>query len=317
MNKQKFSVIIPARNEEDVINRAIQSIINQTYDDWELIVSNDGSTDKTEEIVEKLSQKDNRIKIINRKEGHSAAFARNRGAEHATGDILLFLDADTKVNSKFLEAIEEESEKADAFITLNYPLKENKISHILSAFVGKPIKEKLPDKSIYDKSNKDEAGEMFFVMKKEIYDKLGGYNEKIFYYEDQEIVDKFYNQGYKTMFIKGANQYYELPSTINEFKRQCQWIAKGVSSIKNKKVRKERKIRWMVKTLILISPLFVVFNPSIFLVVLLIVIAGAYLSLVARNKSLGLSFVAIPFLYMKTILVTYHLIKDKLINRGN
>lgn len=103
MKTPKFSVIIPAHNEEDVIERAIKSILNQTYQNFEIIISNDGSTDKTKEIVENLIKKDKRIKILNQDKGHSAAFARNWGAEKAKGEILIFLDADTFISTNALE----------------------------------------------------------------------------------------------------------------------------------------------------------------------------------------------------------------------
>lgn len=77
--KLKISVVIPARNEEDVIERSVRSLLNQTVKPYEIIVVNDGSTDATREIVEKLGKEEGRVKLINFDRGHSAAFARNRG----------------------------------------------------------------------------------------------------------------------------------------------------------------------------------------------------------------------------------------------
>jgi len=60
----KVSIIIPTYNRADLVSRAIQSVINQTYKDWELLIVDDGSTDNTKQIVEEFIKKDSRIKYI-------------------------------------------------------------------------------------------------------------------------------------------------------------------------------------------------------------------------------------------------------------
>ena len=87
------SVIIPIYNGEDYILETVKSVQNQSYDNWELIVVNDGSTDNTLKIVESVKGNDNRIRIIN-KENTGVSDSRNRGADIANGEYLCFLDAD-------------------------------------------------------------------------------------------------------------------------------------------------------------------------------------------------------------------------------
>jgi cellulose synthase/poly-beta-1,6-N-acetylglucosamine synthase-like glycosyltransferase len=112
----KLSIIVPAHNEEQYIGKCLSSLLNQTYKDYEIIVVNDGSTDRTEAIVKELQKKSKKIKLISFKEGHSAAFARNRGAEKAKGGILVFIDADQFVKKDFLNRIAKnfENKKIDA-----------------------------------------------------------------------------------------------------------------------------------------------------------------------------------------------------------
>lgn len=86
-----FSVVIPLYNKEHLIKQTIQSLINQSFKDFEVLIINDGSTDKSLEIVEKLI--DNRFKIINQ-ENKGASYARNRGINDATGTYIALLDAD-------------------------------------------------------------------------------------------------------------------------------------------------------------------------------------------------------------------------------
>jgi len=91
----KFSVIIPVYNGEKFISRAIESVLSQTCEDWELIVINDGSTDNTFDIVNTYSKTDSRIKPINRSENSGRpAVARNLGLREAKGQYVAFLDSD-------------------------------------------------------------------------------------------------------------------------------------------------------------------------------------------------------------------------------
>ncbi len=86
-----ISVIIPAYNAEHTITQTINSVQNQTFIDWELIIINDGSTDGTHQLVNQIS--DSRIKIFSYPNG-GLSIARNRGINHATGEFIAFLDAD-------------------------------------------------------------------------------------------------------------------------------------------------------------------------------------------------------------------------------
>lgn len=89
----KISIIIPAYNAEKYIKRTLNSLINQTFSNLEIIVINDGSTDKTSDIVKGISKRDNRIKIID-KENSGVSESRNLGLEICTGDFIGFFDAD-------------------------------------------------------------------------------------------------------------------------------------------------------------------------------------------------------------------------------
>jgi len=88
----EITVVIPAYNASQYITETIQSVLQQTFTNWELIVVNDGSTDNTEDIVKRFSD-DTRIKLISQKNGGVSA-ARNNGIRVAAGKYIAFLDAD-------------------------------------------------------------------------------------------------------------------------------------------------------------------------------------------------------------------------------
>ena len=93
MDKPLVSVIMPAYNAELYIGEAIESVVNQTFRSWELIIINDGSTDATEKIILDFERKDKRIKYLFQENGKQGK-ARNLGITHSIGTYIAFLDAD-------------------------------------------------------------------------------------------------------------------------------------------------------------------------------------------------------------------------------
>lgn len=101
-----ISIIVPTYQRAHIIGRSIDSISNQSFQDWELLIVDDGSTDGTEVLVRKWVEKDKRIKYLKRpttkKKGPSAC--RNIGMEHAQGEYLAFLDSDDEWLTNRLES---------------------------------------------------------------------------------------------------------------------------------------------------------------------------------------------------------------------
>lgn len=89
-----FSVIMPAYNAERFLETAVLSVIAQSYSHWELLVIDDGSTDKTKELVEQYAKQDSRIKLLNNEFKKGAAGARNTGIKYAKFKYITFLDSD-------------------------------------------------------------------------------------------------------------------------------------------------------------------------------------------------------------------------------
>lgn len=96
-----ISVIIPTYNRAHLISRAIDSVINQTYENWELLIVDDASTDNTEEVV-KIYVSDSRIKYIKAKKNGGNAVARNLGVNTASGNYIAFVDSDDEYHPDYL-----------------------------------------------------------------------------------------------------------------------------------------------------------------------------------------------------------------------
>ena len=98
----KISVIIPVFNTDKYLGQCIESIINQTFKDIEIVCINDGSTDNSLKILEEYAQKDNRVRVISQ-ENQGVSIARNRGIVEARGEYLIFVDSDDFLCNECLE----------------------------------------------------------------------------------------------------------------------------------------------------------------------------------------------------------------------
>ena len=87
------SVIMPVYNTQDYVSISIQSILNQTYQNFEIICVDDGSTDRSAEIIQKFMCEDSRIRLI-QIENHGQGYARNLALKEAKGEYIMFMDAD-------------------------------------------------------------------------------------------------------------------------------------------------------------------------------------------------------------------------------
>lgn len=102
-----ISVIVPCYNQAQYLEECVQSVLEQTYQNWECIIVNDGSPDNTEEIAKKWVSKDPRFKYLYKENGGISS-ARNAGIEMAKGVWILPLDADDKIGEQYLELAEKE-----------------------------------------------------------------------------------------------------------------------------------------------------------------------------------------------------------------
>ena len=102
--KSLVSVIVPIYKVEKYLNKCVDSIINQSYKNLEIILVDDGSPDKCGEICDKYAEKDSRVKVIHKENG-GLSDARNAGIDIAKGDYLLFVDSDDWITSNICEVL--------------------------------------------------------------------------------------------------------------------------------------------------------------------------------------------------------------------
>lgn len=115
----KFSFIVPVYNSEEYLNKCIDSILNQTFSDFELIIVNDGSTDNSSKIIESYAKKDNRVKYFYKDNG-GISDARNFGVSRVNGEYIIFVDSDDYIKQDLLFRLNEEIKKEPNLDIIKY-----------------------------------------------------------------------------------------------------------------------------------------------------------------------------------------------------
>lgn len=148
----KISIIIPVYNVEQYIQKCIDSILNQTFTDIELILVDDGSADSSDSICDEYASRDNRIKVIHKKNG-GVSSARNMGIRAARGDYIGFVDSDDYIDRRMYEVLYKQAIQYNADIvvsaikTVNEKKNYKKVSTVWKQ-VNKPINKEQIEKMI-------------------------------------------------------------------------------------------------------------------------------------------------------------------------
>ena len=169
-NKIQFSIIIPVYNKANFIATCLDSILAQTYNNYEIICVNDGSTDNSLEILEYYARKDSRIKVYSQ-ENQGVSAARNFGIINAQGEYLLFCDADDKFKPELCEtvALQIKKEPADV-IAFGH---ENYVDNRFESICIKDIQELKKQKTLENQLNLqiyvwEKAFRKEFILEKDI-----------------------------------------------------------------------------------------------------------------------------------------------------
>lgn len=153
MSEKLISVIVPIYNVEKYLKNCLDSILNQTYKNLEIILCDDGSTDTCPKICDEYAKKDSRIKVIHKKNG-GLSDARNAGLEIATGEYITFVDSDDFLFSDMIEILYKLCEKYKAEFSMCQCVHCKESDMILS--VQKPINP-IENEEVFEKNEKMEA----------------------------------------------------------------------------------------------------------------------------------------------------------------
>jgi len=223
------SIIIPIFNVESYIRRCIESLLSQTYQNFEIILVDDGSPDKCPQICDEYAAKDARIKVIHKQNGGQAE-ARNLGLDVATGDYILFLDSDDYIHQDTIGDMLEIAEKESADIVQCTFIRgaENQFPTITKT---KETEEYDNHSIFYSRIQKIIVwGKLY---KRELWDNIRMPVGKL-NYEDDATTWKLYYRSKKTVFVNTPYYYYFInpDSTM-----ACQHKAMSLAFVKAYKER--------------------------------------------------------------------------------
>lgn len=223
------SVIMPTYNRKNVIENAINSVLNQTYQDYELIIVDDGSTDGTEELIKQKYTsylKYGKIKYICQENG-GVSNARNNGLKKAEGNIIAYLDSDNCWYDNYLDKIV--SALSDPYINTVYTAIE-----VNNIYENKfYVRATTYDRTLLLKGNFIDLN--IFAHKKYIYDKLGGFNESLSRLVDWDLILRytrlnppyFINEILAKYFIDSELNNISLNSSLEENRLKVQKLHSG------------------------------------------------------------------------------------------
>lgn len=213
----KLSIVIPTFNEEKYIVDCISSLLKQSYNDFEVIIVEDGSTDKTLDRLAELAR-ESRIRFYEQKH-KGPAEARNVGAKHARGEILIFVDADMTFDKKFLQMLIAPIKAGKAKGTWSRDEYVSNWDNVWARCWN--INQNLPPKRRLPKSGPATQKVFRAILKKE-FARVGGF-DKGGYTDDYSLSTKL---GYQAIVASHAFFYHKNPDTLSEVFKQAKWVAK-------------------------------------------------------------------------------------------
>jgi len=209
MNKM-ISIITPIYNAEKYLSKTIESVITQSYQNWELIAVNDGSKDNSLEIINNFAQKDNRIKVFNIKNSGQTV-ASNYGIKKSSGEYIKFLDADDIISENHLERQYKSIEKIPNSLAScewgRFYNNDYKSAQFIPESVWKNMNSLDWLKASLIQEN-DMMPAWLWLIPREILYKAGFWNEKLSLNNDFDFSVRLLLAAEEVKFAKGAKIYY-------------------------------------------------------------------------------------------------------------
>lgn len=225
-----ISVIMSVYNDEYNVKLAIESILNQSFRDFEFLIMNDCSSDNTFEICNEYSKLDNRIKVYQNDKNIGLTKSLNKLLSFAKGDFIARQDSDDiSLSERFFKQINFISENSLDGSTTRAIIKNSlKVTPNKSIYLPKKIIMKIKNPFIHGS----------LILRRNLLNKMGGYDEKFYYAQDFKLLNDLIQNDYKLKILKEALYVLNQSDNIStKFKDKQKFYAdcvkKGISPIKN------------------------------------------------------------------------------------
>jgi len=226
-NSLLVSIIIANFNGEKYLSTCLKSVLKSVLENYEILIVDDGSDDKSKDIISKFIAKDKRIKLIENGKNIGAAASRNRAIKKAKGEILVFLDNDTEITENWLEELikpllREKNIGAAQALLLDFEKRDliQMAGGLLTPHTGwlvpfyqwegySQVKNKLKKRDIVGIS-------AALAVKREVIDKIGGFDEKeAVYTEDLDFCWRIWIAGYRIVLANKSIVYHYTKSVLD------------------------------------------------------------------------------------------------------
>ena len=194
------SIIVPCYKQAEFLDECLESVLAQTYTNWECIVVDDGSPDNTEEIMFFWTKKDERFRYLKKQNGGLAA-ARNSGIMASNGTFILPLDADDKISENYIEYCVKVLESSES----------NKLAYGRSFKFGVVNEEWMLEKYSFDKLKHNNPIYCTALYRRSDWDKIGGYDEiGLCGWEDWDFWLSLLKHGGEVIYLHDIIFYYRI-----------------------------------------------------------------------------------------------------------
>ena len=195
-SNELVSVLLSTYNSEETLGESIDSLLNQTYKNLEILISDDGSIDSTIEICKKFQLKDERILLFRNKKNIGLTKSLNNLAQKASGSLIARHDAD---DISLPDRIEEQiqfmnKKRLDAVTTRSLVKQNNRKRPGISFYI--------PDKLLINRKNPFIHGTL--IIKKNVFQEIGYYDERFYFAQDYKLFYDLLNNGYKVRTLNKA-----------------------------------------------------------------------------------------------------------------
>ena len=226
-----ISIIIPAYNDPIRIKKLLNTLIDQNYpkEKYEIIVVDNNSTDNTLDIIKKIAENNNKIKIkvLSENNIQSSYAARNKGVKNTKGKLIVFVDSDEWVERDFLSKIYNRYKK-NSFYYLGFKViittNKNNVFEKFDSLFAFNVKGYI-EKSYF-------APTCALIVEKSVFDKIGYFNENLVSSGDFEFGNRIQKAGIKQCYDKNIQIYHPARSSFKSFLSKYKRIGKGKAQLK-------------------------------------------------------------------------------------
>ena len=297
--KMRFSIIIPVYNRPQEVDELLESLCGQTFKDFEVVVVEDGSSEKCDTVCEKYA--DRLALRYHFKPNSGPGPSRNYGAERSQGEYLIILDSDVIVPKNYLETIEEEldREPCDAFggpdrAHESFTTIQKAINYAMTSFFttggirgGKKKLDKFYPRSFN------------LGIKKSVYEALGGF-APMRYGEDIDLSTRIFKGGYSCRLFPEAFVYHKRRVKFSSFFRQVKHSGEARVELKKKYPETFKLVHLLPAAFVAGNLLLVmlgIFHHWLWLMPIALYVVMVFIDSFVKNKDLKVALLSVPAAY--------------------